>query len=194
MHRARTKSLRISIVIVAAFLVWWTPYYTMMIILLFINPDDHVSYFDRNNRAIGLLHIEKNQRRVLTNKCLSAQRGTTERNIFLRYEQQLGKSFDIWRVSSLAAETTAGLLSKVNRIYETVRYMSYPFRILLQYNSQHTASYGECIHVSQCDEVFVRSNPNSWGNVKAILIFCIKHSKLLILLQVRRFDESTKHH
>lgn len=43
MNRAKTKSLRISVVIVAAFLIWWTPYYTMMIILLFINPDDHVS-------------------------------------------------------------------------------------------------------------------------------------------------------
>ncbi|XP_011068872.1 PREDICTED: gonadotropin-releasing hormone receptor [Acromyrmex echinatior] len=43
MNRAKTKSLRISVVIVAAFLIWWTPYYTMMIILLFINPDDHLS-------------------------------------------------------------------------------------------------------------------------------------------------------
>lgn len=43
MNRAKTKSLRISVVIVAAFLIWWTPYYTMMIILLFINSDDHLS-------------------------------------------------------------------------------------------------------------------------------------------------------
>ncbi|XP_018047920.1 PREDICTED: gonadotropin-releasing hormone receptor isoform X1 [Atta colombica] len=43
MNRAKTKSLRISVVIVAAFLIWWTPYYTMMIILLFIDPDDHLS-------------------------------------------------------------------------------------------------------------------------------------------------------
>ncbi|KAL0134489.1 hypothetical protein PUN28_001349 [Cardiocondyla obscurior] len=42
-NRAKTKSLRISVVIVAAFLIWWTPYYTMMIILLFINSDDHLS-------------------------------------------------------------------------------------------------------------------------------------------------------
>ncbi|XP_011342809.1 gonadotropin-releasing hormone receptor isoform X2 [Ooceraea biroi] len=81
MHRAKTKSLRISVVIVMAFLIWWTPYYTMMIILLFLNPDEH--------------------------------RGVTERNIFLRHEQQLGKSPDIWCVSSLAAETTARFLSKV---------------------------------------------------------------------------------
>ncbi|XP_072746472.1 corazonin receptor isoform X2 [Anoplolepis gracilipes] len=75
MHRAKTKSLRISVVIVAAFLIWWTPYYTMMIIFLFLDPDEH--------------------------------RGVTERNIFFRYEQQFGKSFDIWCISSLAAETTA---------------------------------------------------------------------------------------
>ncbi|GLG95492.1 Tyramine receptor 1, partial [Gryllus bimaculatus] len=37
------KSLRISIVIVAAFIVWWTPYYTMMIIFMFLNPDKHLS-------------------------------------------------------------------------------------------------------------------------------------------------------
>ncbi|XP_012222605.1 gonadotropin-releasing hormone receptor [Linepithema humile] len=43
MHRAKTKSLRISVVIVAAFLIWWTPYYTMMIIFLFLNPDEHLS-------------------------------------------------------------------------------------------------------------------------------------------------------
>lgn len=43
MHRAKNKSLRISVVIVMAFLIWWTPYYTMMIIFLFLNPDEHVS-------------------------------------------------------------------------------------------------------------------------------------------------------
>ncbi|EFN69256.1 Gonadotropin-releasing hormone II receptor [Camponotus floridanus] len=43
MHRAKTKSLRISVVIVAAFLIWWTPYYTMMIIFLFLDPDEHLS-------------------------------------------------------------------------------------------------------------------------------------------------------
>jgi len=48
---------------------------------------------------------------MLTNEYLSAQRGATEWNIFLRYEQQLGKSLDIWCVSSLAAETTPELLS-----------------------------------------------------------------------------------
>ena len=43
MHRAKVKSLRISVVIVAAFVLWWTPYYTMMIILMFLNPDKRLS-------------------------------------------------------------------------------------------------------------------------------------------------------
>ncbi|XP_053985392.1 gonadotropin-releasing hormone receptor isoform X1 [Hylaeus volcanicus] len=43
MHRAKMKSLRISVVIVAAFIVWWTPYYAMMIIFMFLNPDKHLS-------------------------------------------------------------------------------------------------------------------------------------------------------
>lgn len=45
MHRAKAKSLKISVVIVAAFIIWWTPYYTMMIIFMFLNPDKHVSVF-----------------------------------------------------------------------------------------------------------------------------------------------------
>jgi hypothetical protein len=42
-HRAKMKSVRISVVIVAAFIVCWTPYYVMMIIFMFLNPDEHVS-------------------------------------------------------------------------------------------------------------------------------------------------------
>jgi hypothetical protein len=44
-HRAKMKSLRISVVIVVAFIVCWTPYYIMMIIFMFLNPDEHVSNF-----------------------------------------------------------------------------------------------------------------------------------------------------
>lgn len=43
--RAKMKSLRMSVVIVAAFLIWWTPYYVMMIIFTFLNPDKDVSIF-----------------------------------------------------------------------------------------------------------------------------------------------------
>lgn len=41
--RAKMKSLRMSVVIVAAFLAWWAPYYVMMIIFTFLNPDKDVS-------------------------------------------------------------------------------------------------------------------------------------------------------
>lgn len=41
--RAKMKSLRMSVVIVAAFLIWWAPYYVMMIIFTFLNPDKDVS-------------------------------------------------------------------------------------------------------------------------------------------------------
>ncbi|XP_063830042.1 gonadotropin-releasing hormone receptor [Ostrinia nubilalis] len=41
--RAKMKSLRMSVVIVAAFIVWWTPYYVMMIIFTFLNPDKNLS-------------------------------------------------------------------------------------------------------------------------------------------------------
>ncbi|XP_015175953.1 PREDICTED: gonadotropin-releasing hormone receptor [Polistes dominula] len=42
-NRAKTKSLQISILIVAAFIVWWTPYYTMMIIFIFLNPNKNLT-------------------------------------------------------------------------------------------------------------------------------------------------------
>ncbi|XP_050350261.1 gonadotropin-releasing hormone receptor [Nymphalis io] len=41
--RAKMKSLRMSIVIVTAFVIWWTPYYVMMIIFTFLNPDKNLS-------------------------------------------------------------------------------------------------------------------------------------------------------
>lgn len=42
-HKAKMKSLRISVVIVCAFIICWTPYYVMMIIFMFLNPDKRVS-------------------------------------------------------------------------------------------------------------------------------------------------------
>ncbi|XP_066581128.1 gonadotropin-releasing hormone receptor isoform X1 [Prorops nasuta] len=84
MHRAKNKSLRISIVIVAAFILWWTPYYTMMIIFMFLNPDRHV-----------------------------AERRAAEWNIFLWHEQQFGQSPHIWSLPSLA-KATPKLSRKVN--------------------------------------------------------------------------------
>ncbi|XP_031640047.1 gonadotropin-releasing hormone receptor-like isoform X2 [Contarinia nasturtii] len=39
-HRAKMKSLRISVAIVAAFIICWTPYYVLMLIFMFMNPDE----------------------------------------------------------------------------------------------------------------------------------------------------------
>ncbi|XP_021931106.1 gonadotropin-releasing hormone receptor isoform X3 [Zootermopsis nevadensis] len=47
-HRAKMKSLRISVVIVVAFIVCWAPYYIMMIIFMFLNPDEHLGEDLRN--------------------------------------------------------------------------------------------------------------------------------------------------
>ncbi|XP_038118401.1 gonadotropin-releasing hormone receptor isoform X1 [Culex quinquefasciatus] len=39
-HKAKMKSLRISVVIVVVFIVCWTPYYIMMLIFMFLDPTD----------------------------------------------------------------------------------------------------------------------------------------------------------
>lgn len=41
-NRAKMKSLRISVAIVAAFIICWTPYYVSMLIFMFTNPDERV--------------------------------------------------------------------------------------------------------------------------------------------------------
>lgn len=44
-HRAKTKSLRISVAIIAAFIICWTPYYVIMLIFMFTDADEKVSVF-----------------------------------------------------------------------------------------------------------------------------------------------------
>ncbi|VVC91966.1 unnamed protein product, partial [Leptidea sinapis] len=59
--RAKMKSLRMSIVIVVTFIVWWTPYYIMMLIFTFVNPtksvvDDWMSaifFFGMSNSLVN---------------------------------------------------------------------------------------------------------------------------------------------
>ncbi|KAK0180897.1 hypothetical protein PV327_003230 [Microctonus hyperodae] len=63
MQRAKNKSLRISFVIIAAFIIWWTPYYTMMIVFIFTNPDnrlseelqDNIFFFGMSNSLVNPL-------------------------------------------------------------------------------------------------------------------------------------------
>lgn len=42
-QRAKMKSLRISVIIVTAFVICWAPYYFMMITFIFLKPDEKVS-------------------------------------------------------------------------------------------------------------------------------------------------------
>lgn len=42
MNKAKTKSMRISVVIVITFIICWTPYYFMMIVFMFHEPDEQV--------------------------------------------------------------------------------------------------------------------------------------------------------
>nr|XP_040221853.2 gonadotropin-releasing hormone receptor isoform X2 [Anopheles coluzzii] len=62
-HKAKMKSLRISVVIVVAFVVCWTPYYIMMLIFMFLNPTERfgedlqsgIFFFGMSNSLINPL-------------------------------------------------------------------------------------------------------------------------------------------
>ncbi|XP_053670080.1 gonadotropin-releasing hormone II receptor [Anopheles nili] len=62
-HKAKMKSLRISVVIVVAFIVCWTPYYIMMLIFMFLNPTERfgedlqsgIFFFGMSNSLINPL-------------------------------------------------------------------------------------------------------------------------------------------
>lgn len=43
LQRAKYKSLRMSVLIILAFIICWTPYYIMMILVIFTNLDEKVS-------------------------------------------------------------------------------------------------------------------------------------------------------
>jgi len=53
---AKMKSLRISVAIVATFLICWIPYHVMMVIFIFIYPDAGVSL----HRALAEENVEAN--------------------------------------------------------------------------------------------------------------------------------------
>lgn len=50
LRKAKMRALRISVVIVLAFIICWTPYYMMMIIFLFTTVAEHVSL--RNGEVV----------------------------------------------------------------------------------------------------------------------------------------------
>ncbi|ROT71542.1 gonadotropin-releasing hormone receptor [Penaeus vannamei] len=43
LRKAKMRALRISVVIVLAFIICWTPYYTTMVIFMFMDPTEHLS-------------------------------------------------------------------------------------------------------------------------------------------------------
>lgn len=48
-QKAKTRSLRISIIIVTAFVICWAPYYFMMMTFIFLQPDQQVLIYSYNN-------------------------------------------------------------------------------------------------------------------------------------------------
>uniref|UniRef100_A0A182IRT8 G-protein coupled receptors family 1 profile domain-containing protein n=1 Tax=Anopheles atroparvus TaxID=41427 RepID=A0A182IRT8_ANOAO len=75
-HKAKMKSLRISVVIVVAFIVCWTPYYIMMLIFMFLNPTERfgedlqsgIFFFGMSNSLInpliyGAFHLVPSRQR-----------------------------------------------------------------------------------------------------------------------------------
>uniref|UniRef100_A0A6M2E0M4 Putative gonadotropin-releasing hormone receptor isoform x2 n=1 Tax=Xenopsylla cheopis TaxID=163159 RepID=A0A6M2E0M4_XENCH len=75
-HRAKMKSLRISVVIVMAFIICWTPYYTMMIIFMFMDPgkpesddlQEAIFFFGSSNSLVnpliyGAFHLWPSRKR-----------------------------------------------------------------------------------------------------------------------------------
>ncbi|XP_045450305.1 gonadotropin-releasing hormone receptor-like [Melitaea cinxia] len=84
--RAKMKSLRMSIVIVAAFVIWWTPYYVMMIIFTFLNPGKDLSedlqsgifFFGMSNSLVnpviyGAFHLWPKKKRFRSSERYSGQ-------------------------------------------------------------------------------------------------------------------------
>lgn len=76
-NRAKVKSLRISVAIVLAFIVCWSPYYLMMLTFMFHNPDQKYSdelqsgifFFGMSNSVVnplvyGAFHLWPMRRKV----------------------------------------------------------------------------------------------------------------------------------
>ncbi|KAK9308504.1 hypothetical protein QLX08_001500 [Tetragonisca angustula] len=93
MHRAKAKSLKISIIIVVAFILWWTPYYTMMIIFMFLNPSEQPSkefkemifFFGMSNSLVnpliyGAFHLWPRRKRFAHRELSTTQRRLTPTN------------------------------------------------------------------------------------------------------------------
>ncbi|KAF4522895.1 hypothetical protein B566_EDAN012053, partial [Ephemera danica] len=82
MQRAKVKSLRISVVIVVAFIIWWMPYNVMLIFFMFVRPEEDealrtaIFFFGMSNSLVnpliyGAFHLWKPRPRA--NSYRSAQ-------------------------------------------------------------------------------------------------------------------------
>uniref|UniRef100_A0A1B0GQ44 G-protein coupled receptors family 1 profile domain-containing protein n=1 Tax=Phlebotomus papatasi TaxID=29031 RepID=A0A1B0GQ44_PHLPP len=80
LHRAKMKSFRMSVIIILAFLICWTPYYVMMLIFLFFDPGEKLKetllsvifFYGMSNSLInpmiyGFFHILPRRRRLQRN-------------------------------------------------------------------------------------------------------------------------------
>ncbi|XP_017481947.1 PREDICTED: arg8-vasotocin receptor-like [Rhagoletis zephyria] len=95
-HKAKMKSLRISFVIIIAFLICWTPYYVVMVTLMFLNPDKKLSeglvsaifVFGMSNSLVnpliyGAFHLHPMKRKASQksgNAAYSLNRADSQRN------------------------------------------------------------------------------------------------------------------
>ncbi|KAM7357395.1 corazonin receptor isoform 1-T3 [Cochliomyia hominivorax] len=96
-HKAKMKSLRISVVIIFAFLICWTPYNVMMLIFMFWNPDKRfgedlqsaIFFFGMSNSLVnpliyGAFHLcpmkrKTSQKSNNNNGTYSLNRGDSQR-------------------------------------------------------------------------------------------------------------------
>ena len=91
--KAKKKSLRISIILVTAFIVCWTPYYFMMIAFIFLNPNDKVyikKYFYSFLRLQSVVILKKDRWRVAVS------------DILFWNEQLIDKSNYLWSIPLVA--------------------------------------------------------------------------------------------
>ncbi|XP_055840879.1 gonadotropin-releasing hormone receptor isoform X2 [Episyrphus balteatus] len=92
-QKAKMKSLRISVVIIAAFLICWTPYNVMMIIFTFLNPDKRLGedlqsgifFFGMSNSLVnpliyGAFHLCPLKRKKSRYNHHSLTRGDSQRS------------------------------------------------------------------------------------------------------------------
>ncbi|KAK0080609.1 hypothetical protein PV325_013657 [Microctonus aethiopoides] len=131
MQRAKNKSLRISFVIIAAFIIWWTPYYAMMIVFIFTNPDnrlseelqDNIFFFGMSNSLVnpliyGAFHLwpkRKNLKNInRRDGMIKYQRSGTTNSSFLRSSRS--SSNPLLRTHSKS--TDANVCNDTNQINE----------------------------------------------------------------------------